>query len=99
MCNELEKEFQARLGSCLTFFIIQFYFNIRNIVLGLNRSDSKEKSRISCNDSPLTVESWLFGLGFQDFVNAFIEFGYDNLDFIVSILWINIQIKNAFNIS
>ncbi|CAH1724836.1 unnamed protein product [Aphis gossypii] len=66
MCNELEKEFQARLG--------------------LNRSDSKEKSRISCNDSPLTVESWLFGLGFQDFVNAFIEFGYDNLDFICGVL-------------
>lgn len=33
---------------------------------------------------PITVESWLFGLGFQDFVNVFIEYGYDNLDFIVS---------------
>ncbi|VVC37716.1 Hypothetical protein CINCED_3A019322 [Cinara cedri] len=66
MCNELEKEFQARLG--------------------LNRSDSKEKSKKNGSDSPMTVESWLFGLGFQDFVNAFVEFGYDNLNFINGVL-------------
>lgn len=55
------------------------------LILGLNRSDSKDKSRKNGNNTPITVESWLFGLGFQDFVNAFIEFGYDNLDFIVSV--------------
>lgn len=55
-----------------------------NIVLGLNRSDSKDKSRKNIDDSPISVESWLFGLGFQDFVNVFIEYGYDNMDFIVS---------------
>lgn len=55
------------------------------MVLGLNRSDSKEKSKQTASDSPITVESWLFGLGFQDFVNEFIKFGYDDLNFIVSI--------------
>jgi len=86
MCNELEKEFQARLGKLSRrLHGVQSYFNTRNIFLGLNRSDSKDKSRINGSESQLTVESWLFGLGFQDFVNAFIEFGYDNLDFIVSI--------------
>lgn len=42
----------------------------------------------------MTVESWLFGLGFQDFVNAFVEFGYDNLDFIVS----TNGFKNVFDV-
>lgn len=61
--------------------------------LGLNRSDSKENPKKNGSDRKMTVESWLFGLGFQDFVNAFIEFGYDNLDFIVSIIVISILSK------
>lgn len=55
------------------------------MVLGLNRSDSKDKSKRNTSDNPITVESWLFGLGFQDFVNEFIQCGYDDLNFIVSI--------------
>lgn len=82
----------------MSFIWCSIIFNTWNIVIGLNRSDSKDKSRINGNDSPLTVESWLFGLGFQDFVNAFIEFGYDNLDFIVSISWMFNKIKNVYNI-
>lgn len=85
MCNELEKEFQARLGIRFQMVIDNSsYSQLWDIILGLNRSDSKEKSRKNVSDCPITVESWLFGLGFQDFVSAFIEFGYDNLDFIVS---------------
>lgn len=61
-------------------------YNTWKIVLGLSRSDGKEKSRKSGSDGPVTVESWLFGLGFQDFVSTFIEFGYDNLNFVVSTL-------------
>lgn len=59
-------------------------YNSWTIFVGLSRADSKENSRKNGNDVPVTVESWLFGLGFQDFVSTFIEFGYDNLNFVVS---------------
>lgn len=62
----------------------------RKSILGLSRSDTDSSSKdtprqsVTGGQGPVTVESWLFGLGFQDFVNVFTEYGYDNLDFIVS---------------
>ncbi|XP_050525694.1 ankyrin repeat and SAM domain-containing protein 1A [Daktulosphaira vitifoliae] len=53
--------------------------------LGLSRSESKEKSQTDI-ESPTTVKSWLFGLGFGDITTKFIDYGYDNLDFICGVL-------------
>ncbi|XP_050437843.1 ankyrin repeat and SAM domain-containing protein 1A-like [Adelges cooleyi] len=53
--------------------------------LGLSRSESKEKPKPKI-ESPTSVESWLFGLGFQDYTAAFIDYGYDNLNFISGVV-------------